>query len=318
MKLQTTIPVSPQSNQIDYNSNVLLLGSCFAENMGGKLDYFKFPNLCNPFGIIFNPISIQRLIARAIHDEMFTDADVFSKDSLWHCFEVHSLITAGTKEDFLVLLNDKLCELKQALSSATHIIFTFGTAWVYRHNASRAIVANCHKVPQKEFSKELLSVSELTTGLAQTAAMIEKVNPSATRITSVSPVRHLKDGFVENTRSKAHLISGIHKVEGIHYFPSYELMMDELRDYRFYEPDLLHPNATAIEIIWERFKLVWVASETAALQKEIDTIQKGLLHRPFHPESASHVAFQKKLRLKIKEITAQLPYIEFGNEKETL
>jgi hypothetical protein len=286
--------------------------------MGEKLDYFKFQNLCNPFGIIFNPISIQRLIERALNDEAFTAADVFSKDGLWHCFEVHSLVTAGTKDDLLVLLNDNLQQLKQGLSTATHIIFTFGTAWVYRHIASKAIVANCHKVPQKEFSKELLSVAEISSCIAQTKALIAEVNPSAKLIFSVSPVRHIKDGFVENTRSKAHLISAIHGVEGIHYFPSYELMMDELRDYRFYEPDLLHPNATAIEIIWVRFSEVWISSETATLQKEIDAVQKGLRHRPFHPESASHIAFQKNLQFKIKEITAKLPYIEFGNEREKL
>lgn len=312
MKLQTTIPVSPQSNQIDYNSKVLLLGSCFAENMGDKLGYFKFQNLQNPFGIIFNPYSIQVLVERAVAMRLFTENDLFQKDERWYCFEVHSSLSGVTREDFLVLLNDRLHQLRNYLKDASHIILTYGTAWVYRHIATDEIVANCHKIPQKEFSKELLDALAIHNSVKKTIYAIRELNKDAAIIGTVSPVRHLKDGFVENSRSKAHLIAALHGVEDLHYFPAFELMMDELRDYRFYEGDLLHPNATAIEIIWERFKDVWISSETAALQKEIDAVQKGLRHKPFHPESLSHKAFQENLQKQIKTIQEKFQHINFS------
>jgi len=314
MKLQTTIAVSPESSQIDYDSKVLLLGSCFAESMGEKLEYFKFQNLQNPFGIIFNPLSIQKLLERAVNNKTFTEADIFEKDGQWHCFEVHSLVTAVSEEDFLVLLNEKLARLREFVAEASHVVFTFGTAWVYRHKVTGEIVANCHKIPQQEFSKELLSVQEISHSLENLVSLLGELNDSLTVITTVSPVRHLKDGFVENTRSKSHLVAGVHAVNGINYFPSYELMMDELRDYRFYERDLVHPNQLAIDIIWDRFKGVWISSETDILQKEIDSIQKGLRHRPFAADSPSHRTFQNNLQHKIKEVTVKLPYIEFNTK----
>lgn len=300
---------------MDYTSKVLLMGSCFTENIGGKLDYFKFQNLQNPFGIVFHPMAIEVLVSRALEDRAYTEKDVFFYNEQWHCFEVHSVLSTSTKEDFLQKLNNSLAQLRAALLGASHLIFTYGTAWVYRHQKTNAPVANCHKLPQQEFKKELLSVATLAESIQNTVQRIQAVKPSAVIIGTVSPVRHLRDGFVENTQSKAHLIAGLHKAmaasKGLYYFPSYELMMDELRDYRFYAEDMLHPNTTAISIIWERFKEVWVASATDALQKEIDTVQRGLQHRPFHPESETHRAFQKTLQQKISALQRELPHIAF-------
>jgi lysophospholipase L1-like esterase len=311
MKLQTTVSVSPESNKIDYTSKLLLLGSCFAESMGERLEYFKFQNLQNPFGVIFNPLSISSLLERAATGNRFTAADVFERDGQWFCFEAHSLLTATSSDDLLDLLNRRLELLKAYMETATHIVFTYGTAWVYRYTAEDKVVANCQKLPQKEFKKELLSVSEIENAMNRALDSVKKINKDVSAIGTISPVRHLKDGFVENTRSKARLIEAIHKVPNFRYFPSFEIMMDELRDYRFYEKDLLHPNETAIGIIWERFKSVWVSSETDALQKEIDSIQKGLQHRPFVPDSDSHRAFQNQLQKKIKAISEKLPHVDF-------
>ena len=307
MKLQTTIPVSPQSNQIDYSNTVLLLGSCFTENIGAKLDYFKFENVQNPFGVLFHPLAIEGLIRRAIEEVPFTEEDLFFQDGIWHSFEVHSLVNATSKEALISLLNEKLTVLKTTIETASHIVLTIGTARVYRHLASDKIVANCHKVPNKEFVKELLSVVAVSNSVEKIKDAIYKVNRQTTIITTVSPVRHIKDGFVENTQSKAHLLAGIHSVAGLHYFPAYELMMDELRDYRFYKSDLIHPNETAIDIIWERFGEAWVDQDTITLQKEIDVIQKGLQHKPFHPESEAHQVFMKSLQQKIEALKAHLP-----------
>jgi len=279
--------------------------------MGAKLDYFKFRNVQNPFGVLFHPLAIEGLITRAIEEVPFTEETLFSQEGIWHSFEVHSLVNATSKEALVTLLNEKLSVFKTTIETASHIVFTFGTAWLYRHLASDRIVANCHKVPNKEFTKELLSVVGVSNSVEKIKSAIHKVNPEATIITTISPVRHLKDGFAENTQSKAHLLAGIHAVVGLHYFPAYELMMDELRDYRFYKSDLIHPNETAIDIIWARFSEAWVDATTVALQKEIDIIQKGFQHKPFHPESEAHQVFLKSLQQKIEALKVKLPYLDF-------
>ncbi len=316
MDLQTQIQLVPERNQITYDSQLLLLGSCFTEHIGAQLEYFKFRNSQNPFGILFNPVSISKLVIRALTDDFFTEKDIFEKGSAWHSFEVHSLIFDSDKERYLQLLNATLRGFKQQLKDSTHIIFSYGTAWVHRYLASREIVANCHKIPQKEFSKELLSVDDISKVVRDMITSIKRVNPEVSFLFTVSPVRHIKEGLVANNLSKSHLIAAIHEIvastEATHYFPSYEVMMDELRDYRFYEKDMIHPNETAIQIIWEKFKTVWIAPETASLQKEIDVIQKGLAHKPFYPESPEHQAFLANLKEKIGYIQAQLPHISFS------
>ena len=212
-------------------------------------------------------------------------------------------------------LNKKLLLLNEYLKSASHIIFTFGTSWVYRFIESDSIVANCYKVPQKKFLKEILSEEEISASIDNTNTLIKSINPGINVITTISPVRHIKDGLVENTRSKAHLISGLHKEisakNRIHYFPSFEIMMDELRDYRFYKEDLIHPNNTAISIIWEAFKFAWISTNTSDIQKEIATIQTGLQHKSFNPQSEAHLLFLKGLKKKIERLSNQFSHIKF-------
>lgn len=289
MKLQTEIPFKPEKDQIDYSSKILLLGSCFSENIGGKFDYFKFRNIQNPFGVIFNPISLQKLVDRALENKAFGRQDIFQHNEIWKCFEASSKLSASDKTEFLNRLNSALKEFREAIHSSSHIIFTLGSSWVYRHLKNDMIVSNCHKIPQKEFSKELLSVDEIYFSLQETVEEILKVNPKTSIIFTVSPVRHIKDGFVENNRSKAHLITAVHQMveknERLFYFPSYEIMMDELRDYRFYSEDMLHPNYTAVEVIWGKFSEVWISQSTKTLQKKISSIQKDLKHLTFNSNS---------------------------------
>lgn len=320
MKLQTQIPLNPEANQIDYSSKILLLGSCFSENIGGKFDYFKFQNLQNPFGVIFNPVSIEKLVVRAIDENPFSEKDIFQHNGIWKCFDTHSELSSLDKNECLNNLNSALKDLKEALFTSTHIIFTYGTSWVYRHIENDEIVANCYKLPQNNFKKEMLSVKDISVSLNRIFEKITAVNPKVSFITTVSPVRHIKDGFVENSLSKAHLLSGIHNFkyrnsnivnENFYYFPSYEIMMDELRDYRFYAEDMLHPNKTAIEIIWRKFTEVWVSSETETLRNEIASIQSSLLHKPFNPESETHSQFLKKLQNKIEVVQEKYSHIVF-------
>ncbi|GGH40504.1 hypothetical protein IA57_02190 [Mangrovimonas yunxiaonensis] len=315
MKLQTTIPlVKQQHNQIDYHAKLLLLGSCFVEHMGEKLDYFKFQTLQNPFGILFQPLAIEHLMAHAINGKTYTDEAVFFLNEQWHSFEAHSKLSSPSKEELLQKLNQQTTVTKQWLNSASHILITLGTAWVYRHKETNAIVANCHKVPQKQFQKELLSIAAIVESLEAILVLIKACNPKAKVIFTVSPVRHLKDGFVENTQSKAHLVSAIHQVVNraqSHYFPSYEIMMDELRDYRFYAKDMVHPNDVAINYIWERFKNTWIADAAQPTMKTVAEIQKGLSHRPFNPNSEAHQAFLQTLAHKKSRLLEKFPYITF-------
>ena len=321
MNLQTKIPISQQSKHpIDYESEILLLGSCFVENIGEKLGYFKFKSIQNPFGILFHPMAIEGLISKAINNYLYTEDDVFFQNEQWHCFHAHSKLSNVSKDDLLQTLNLKSKLTKAALGQSTHVIITLGTAWVYKFLDTNSIVANCHKVSQTQFKKELLSVETITETLQRIINLITGINPTVQILFTVSPVRHLKDGFVENTRSKAHLIAAIHEVVGVcsskeapnlHYFPSYEIMMDELRDYRFYAEDMIHPSSTAIQYIWEQFKRSWISKEVFDTLKEVESIQKSMAHKPFNPSSKAHQSFLKALEVRKSNLTKQFPKIEF-------
>ena len=316
MHFTTKITVSKSENPINYSSKIALLGSCFAENIGDKFQYFKFQSFVNPFGIIFNTVSLEKVIRRSVENRKFTENDIFFHNDLWHCFEVHSELSNPDKETFLNNLNSMVELTHRQIVTVTHCIITLGTSWVYRNIESKQIVANCHKVPQKEFTKELLPIHQIEESLESIISLMHTVNPNCKFIFTVSPVRHSKDGFVENTLSKAHLIAAIHKTishqsSAINYFPSYEIMMDELRDYRFYAEDMLHPSQTAIDYIWIQFFENYISESEFGLMNEICSIQKGLKHRPFNPNTASHQKFIHQLELKIKTIQNQHPFIEF-------
>ncbi len=315
MKLTTPIKRSRQNPPINYSSKVLLLGSCFAQNMGAKLEYYKFQQCTNPFGILFHPVAIEKLITRAVNHTWFTSKDVFLQNEQWHCFLAHSKLSNTSEEDLISALNSALEKLRFSLLEASHVVFTFGSAWVYKHLEKDTIVANCHKVPQKEFVKQLLSPDDVSDVLLGIETKLRTINPTCSIINTVSPVRHIKDGLLANSRSKAHLIAGVQEIVSPeklnHYFPSYEIMMDELRDYRYYKEDLIHPNQTAIHLIWEKFLSSWVASETFEIQKKIAVIQNGLLHIPFNENSKAHIHFKKDLETKISEIKEQLPWATF-------
>ena len=315
MKLTTPIKLSRQNPPINYSSKVLLLGSCFAQNMGAKLEYYKFQQCTNPFGILFHPVAIEKLIARAVNQNWFTSKDIFLQNEQWHCFLAHSKLSNTSEEDLISALNSALEKLRFSLLEASHVVFTFGTAWVYKHLEKDTIVANCHKVPQKEFVKQLLSPDDVSDVLLGIETKLRTINPTCSIINTVSPVRHIKDGLIENSRSKAHLIAGVQEIVSPdkfnYYFPSYEMMMDELRDYRYYKEDLIHPNQTAIAIIWNAFTGSWICPETAALQKKIATIQSGMLHTPFNENSKAHIHFKKDLEVQISQVQKALPWATF-------
>lgn len=293
-------------NQIDYTSNILLFGSCFSENITKKLEYYKFQNFSNPFGILFHPLAIENLVTNAINNKEYSENDIFFHNERWHCFDFHSELSNSSKDEFLKKLNKTINLTNQQLHNSTHIIITLGTSWVYRHIESDKIVANCHKISQKKFLKELLSADEVIKSLESIILLVKTINPKIEFIFTVSPVRHIKDGFVENSISKAHLITAINEIidpkKHIHYFPSYEIMMDDLRDYRFYNSDMIHPNETAINYIWNQFKYTWIHQDSNKIMEQVENIQRGLAHKPFNPDSNQHQIFKNNLKLRINTL----------------
>lgn len=314
MKLQTKIKFEPSKNQFGYEDKIALLGSCFAENIGSKLAYFKFQVTTNPFGIVFNPIALEQLVEDAILDKTYTEEDVFELNGVWKSFLAHSDLNALTRLKAVIGLQESQQQLRNLLKSSTQLFITLGTAWVYRHLDSNLVVANCHKVPQKEFVKELLSVDVITESLSKIITLVKTFNLKINITFTVSPVRHTKDGIVENSRSKAHLIAAVHNVidsNQVNYFPSYELMMDELRDYRFYASDMLHPSKQAIDYIWEQFVEVHAFAKAKETLKKIGSIRKRMDHKPFNEESAEHKVFLRKLNQDILLVRETNPLINF-------
>jgi len=312
---RTSIAIKPEKNQINYNSNILLIGSCFSENISKRLSYFKFKNLTNPFGILYNPIAIEKAISEIINLKEYTSSDLIKQNGLWHSLNHHSIFSDVDKNKTLNNINNAIRKGSVFFKDASHIIITLGTSWVYRFIEKDCIVGNCHKIPQKKFKKELLSIEEITLSLQAILTLIKTINKNTQFIFTVSPIRHLKDGFIENKISKSHLIAAINQLISVEkrcsYFPSYEIMLDDLRDYRFYKEDMIHPNEVALNYIWNKFKETWIDKKNWATLKKIDTIQRGLMHKPFNATSEQHQLFLKNLNKEISNIKLKYPFMLF-------
>ncbi|MGY0407935.1 MAG: GSCFA domain-containing protein [Polaribacter sp.] len=317
MILQTNIPIKKETkNPIEYTSKMVLLGSCFSENIGNQLEYYKFQTTQNPFGILFHPKAIQKLIYNAITEKKYSEDNLIFQNERWYCLDAHSSINSSDKKKLISSLHTALKSTKKKLEQATHLIITIGTSWVYTYLETDTIVANCHKIPQHKFKKRLLTVPEITESLYAIISAVKSINKKVQIVFTVSPVRHLKDGFIENQLSKSHLITAIHQLldcarSDIRYFPSYEIMMDELRDYRFYAEDMIHPNKTAIKYIWQQFSTTWISSNSEKNMQEIEVIQKGMAHKPFNEKSVKHQQFLKNLETKKEKIMKRFPFIVF-------
>ena len=315
MNFITKIPIEKYKFPIDYSSKIISIGSCFAENMAEKFEYFKFQNTVNPFGIIFNAVSLERIIYRIVNQEFFTENDIFFHNEMWHCFEVHSSISNPDKDVFLTKLNLLIEQSNNQIKESTHIIITLGTSWVYKHLGKNHIVANCHKISHNQFTKELVSVETTKKSIENIINLIHSINKHIKFIFTISPVRHFKDGFIENNVSKAHLITAIYasisQFPASSYFPSFEIMMDELRDYRFYAADMLHPSQTAIDYIWIRFFENYVDAKEFSTMNQVCDIQKALQHKPFNVNFASHKQFLANLQKKIAIVQEINKHIQF-------
>ncbi len=297
-----------ETNQIDYSSQIVLFGSCFTEKIGEKLDYLKYKSSTNPYGILFNPISIENAILECIENKNYTEKDLIFHEEYWHSFNHHSDFSSMESKLVLEKINSSIKKAHCDLKNASHIIITYGTAWVYEYLDTKTKVANCHKIPQKKFAKKLISPEEIEKSISSIKEAIKKLNPNSTVIFTLSPVRHLKNGMVENSLSKACLLTAIHKSidKSSRYFHAFEIMMDDLRDYRFYSDDMIHPNALAVTYIWSVFKEIWISKKTNETSRRIEDIQKSLNHRPFNTQSKEYNKFKEKLTKKITLLNTEV------------
>ena len=317
----------PFSTKIAHQHKILLMGSCFTENMGSKLKYHKFNVFENPNGILFNPISIISAINSYINPKINTASDLFYQNESWNSWQYHSRFSNPDKESCLNNINQSQQQANQFLKMADWLIITLGSAYAYsiqnKLTANGAggvdeIVANCHKVPVDKFSKIMLPVNEIIETFQYTISKLLLFNPSLKIIFTISPVRHLRDGLVENNRSKATLILAVeqlvHSNDHAYYFPAYELVIDDLRDYRFFAEDLVHPNYSATNYVWDKFIATCIDEFTQKLMKEINEVNAAKSHKPFNPTSDQHKKFLQKNMDKVKALKIQYPYINFEEE----
>ena len=307
----------PFDLKINHQQNLLLVGSCFTEQIGTKLANHKFAVLDNPNGILFNPSSIAKSISSYINHRQYTETDLFYQNECWNSWQHHSRFSHPDKKICLSAINESQSKANVFLKNADWLLITLGSAFVYELD-NKEVVANCHKVPTDKFSKRLLAADEIFADLQK---MIEKAvafNPQLKIIFTISPVRHLRDGFVENNRSKATLIHTVHQLteknNNCFYFPAYELIIDDLRDYRFFAEDMVHPNYAATNYVWEKFIATCIDEPSQQLMKEIAAIVAAKNHKPFNPTSEQHKKFLQTNLEKVKKLQQQFPYLNFEEE----
>ncbi len=320
--LRTIISFKKSNFEISHADSILTFGSCFSENIGEKLANNKFNTDINPFGVIFNPASIFKSIESLLHKRVFLENDLFFNQDKWSSYSHHSRFGDLDKNACLQTINQRINTSHENLIHSQFLILTFGTAWVYELKSTGEIVANCHKMPASMFQRYLLSECDITEMYSSLLKELWKVNPNLQVIFTISPVRHLKDGLEANFLSKSVLRMAIFRLmesfSQLHYFPSYEILLDDLRDYRFYSDDLCHPSSFAIDYIWQCFSEKYFSPETMELNKEINSIKEACRHRIFNPQSTNAKKFLEQTLVKIQNLETRYPSLDFQEEKKHL
>ena len=310
---RTTIDIKPYSFRLDYQSNILTLGSCFSENMGVKMKNVFFKTEINPFGVLYNPVSILNSINLLLENKRFTTSDIFEYKSLWHSFAHSSSFSDVSSELCLSKMNERISFASEFIKSTDVLLITFGTAWVFTDKESGRVVSNCHKLPAAKFNRRRLTVDEITEAYSDLLTKLKALYPNLNVVFSVSPIRHWKDGAHENTISKSTLLLAVDALQNqfgnVHYFPAYELLMDELRDYRFYASDMLHPSDVAVEYIWSKFSESVFSDETLQLMKKLEQLAADRAHRPLHPLSPEYALFKENTGKRKNEIIQKYPFL---------
>ena len=310
----TIVNIPKSSLEIKYQNPVLTLGSCFAENIGNKLQNAYFLTFINPFGVLYNPMSVGQGIRYLLMDKEFHKDDLFQSGSLWHSFAHSSAFSATNADETLQKINSRLQAARFFLNETNVLMITLGTAWVFENGASGEIVANCHKLPANQFVRRRLRVDEIVNELSEVIELLRKQRPNLQIIFTVSPIRHWKDGAHENTVSKSTLHLAVNELEKqfdcVQYFPAYEIVMDELRDYRFYASDMLHPSEQATEYIWQRFSEAFFSESTQKLKKELEQLRANLNHRPLHGGTPEYQQFLLSIENKKNELIREFPFLK--------
>jgi len=297
-------PLKQTEKQINIKQSLLLMGSCFAEEIGKKLQERKFNALVNPHGISYNPSSISNAITDYIEGKVYDDTAIFYHNELWQSFNYHGKFSSTEATICLQAINEEIKQANAHLKKTQWLIITFGSAFAYVNKKSNAIVANCHKLPSSEFEKILLSKNQIVSVWNKQLAALKEFNPNLNVVFTISPVRYVRDGLIENNRSKGILLDAVHTLieqnKNCFYFPAYEIVIDELRDYRFFKEDLVHPNELAVNYVWEKFVNTVCDEETKKFLTEYEPLLKSLKHRPFQEDTDAHRKFKLQLTEKIK------------------
>ncbi len=304
--------------KITHQDGVLFIGSCFSEHIASKLLDLKFHVKTNPFGIVFNPKSIVTALHRIIHKIYFKEEDVFEKEGLWYSLQTHSSVYANSQKELLNTLNYLIDEWNLELQKANYLVVTLGSAFAYQHKQQEKIVANCHKLPQALFEKVILENHEIIVDFQELIEEVKSINPHLKWMFTVSPVKHLRDGVVENNLSKAILIQTVHQLvkqnTNCFYFPAYELVTDDLRDYRFYEADMAHPNTLAINYVWKKFSEVYFNEPTIAINDRLLQIHQAYHHRLFNKTTETSIKFKHNFYQKCVTLQAEYSYLDLSKE----
>ena len=316
MELSTRVKIPESSIRIDYNSRLAFFGSCFADNISAQFASKKFKVFANPFGTVYNPLSIECNIQNIVEAKVFGEQDVFKderSDGLWHCWDAHSSLSAKTKEECIVKLNNTCAQAREFLQQAGTVFITVGSAFVYLLNGN--VVANCHRQDPRIFERRLISVEEASQSIQRIASLLRNMNRDIRIVFTVSPIRHLGDGAHGNNLSKATVLLAINKaleeIDG-EYFPSHEIVMDELRDYRFYNDDMIHLSKTAEEYIFERMVETYCDNATQAHISQVEKFLKTANHRIQDENSPATQELRRKIATQAKELEKKIPGLNLG------
>lgn len=321
-KFRTEVRIPDFRRKAGYQSPSMFIGSCFTENIGGKMAALKFPVDVNPFGNLYNPASVANGIRFLMQNRKFDKPDLINHNGLWHSFSHHSRFSSVNADESLENINGRLQAASQFLKKANFLFITFGTAWVYEYKLTGQIVSNCHKIPDREFRRFRLKIDEIVGEFTNLLEELQKFNPGLEVIFTVSPIRHLRDGAVENQRSKSVLLLAVDQLvekfgeECCSYFPAYEIVMDELRDYRFYDEDMTHLSTAAVNHIWEKFQDVLIEKESLKISEEVKKIISATEHKPFNRVTKEHLHFLQQSFQKTCSLEAEFLYLNLEFEKD--
>ena len=315
---RTELPLSISDWKISHQSQLLSIGSCFVENIGARLSEAKFPLVLNPFGIVYNPISVTGVLNHLIDNQQITKEDIFFHKERWHSFSHHSRFSHSDENICLEQINNAIQTGHEQFRQADVLLITLGTAHVFFHKYLKRVVNNCHQLPANDFERRLLHVNEISRTLAGTFKLMKILRPDIRIILTISPVRHIRDGLEESKLSKSILRVAADELCGafnfVEYFPSYEIMLDDLRDYRFYAADMLHPNELAVDYIWQKFSDTYFDERTKQLMQQVQKLRQAMQHRPFNPDSEAHKSFLTKHLQITQDIKKAHPHLNMEDE----